>query len=209
MPVTLMGLSPSELFPRDEAVAPLDARSPHVVGCPPVSDSSPPPVDSPGGRVRRCVLVMASGRSVSDCSTPGSDTSPESVGRHAGGPAPRPRCSPGVPASSGSRADRSSGAASSALLPWAFLSSSFPRPQAGLGSSTRRPSGVSIISAAAPPPLGGWATLTRSGTSSLFSRVWNSNRPWLMVSPRVPSHVTALREPSSGRSGLLPEPREK
>jgi hypothetical protein len=46
---------------------------------------------------------------------------------------------------------------------------------------------------------------------NLISLLGSTKPPqlWLMVSPRVPSHVTALRGPSSSWLGLLQEPLEK
>jgi hypothetical protein len=52
------------------------------------------------------------------------------------------------------------------------------------------------------------STLLRFRTSSDHSWVRRTDRPWLIVSPRVPSRVAALRAPSSGLPRLLPEPLE-
>jgi hypothetical protein len=94
-------------------------------------------------------------------SAPGPGTSPESVDHTAVLPAARPRCSHGLPASPGPSARRVWAPASRRLLPWACRSATLPRLQAAATSSLRVPYGVSIDSAAAPPPLGGGATLMR------------------------------------------------
>jgi hypothetical protein len=95
MPVTPMGLTPSEPFPPGEAVAPLDARNLHDVSDLPVSASTKQPTRAFRGTTRTakpsfhrsCKIAASSSRH---------GTSPESVVRRAGVSRTGTRCSPGV-----------------------------------------------------------------------------------------------------------------
>lgn len=116
-----MGFDPSELFPPDEAVSPLDDRNPHAVATqPPPRRPSPwPIVAAPAQRVG--VPRREPPRPQSHLSTSGPGTSPESVARSPGLTNNRTRCSLGVPSSPGPRTVRTGdiGPKAAFLLPWA------------------------------------------------------------------------------------------
>jgi len=189
MPLALLGFVPSRVFPSQ--------RSRHV------SRRSQPSC--------RFVVVRRSARRRS---TSGPGSSCESVSRCRGLTFHRARSSPGLPVlfrvllyPCGADARR--------LLrarrppPLDFLVFTCHQPQADDASWPRRSFGVLLAQVADPAVLTTGSTLLRFVTSSPFSKVWDCAWPWLIVSPRVPSHVTALREPSSGLLQLLPEPLEK
>jgi hypothetical protein len=189
MPLALLGLLPSRVFPSQ--------RSRHV------SRRSQPSC--------RFNVVRRSARRRP---TSGPGSSCESVSRCRGLTLHRARSSPGLcllfrallyPCGAGARR----------LLrtrlppPVDFLALTCHQPQADDASCARRSFGVLLAQVADPVVLTTGPTLLRFVTSSPFSKVWDCAWPWLIVSPQVPSHVTALREPSSGLLQLLPEPLEK
>lgn len=104
-----MGLSPPELFPHNEAVTPLDVRSPHDVGHPSRPDVDVAAVSKWSAATRHTVGPQSpsdSERRLASrvCHLAGVRSFRTGIRRTKG------RCSPGVLASSGSHAARSWGA---------------------------------------------------------------------------------------------------
>jgi hypothetical protein len=108
------------------------------------------------------------------------------------------RCSPGVVVLFRVLRARPGVSASTGSPPMDFVGPPSQSLRKASGCSSRRPSGVSLGLAADAPPLDRASTLLRFPTSSSISQVRGHHHPWLMISPRAPSRVTALRKPSSG-----------
>jgi len=96
MPVALMGFDPFRAFPSHEAVAPLDARSPHAVVVSPCRAAPPDLTDSFPTRVRVGISGLSAQRvrRVDRLQGLAPRESPLRVGAVL--PAPAARCSPGV-----------------------------------------------------------------------------------------------------------------
>lgn len=134
----------------------------------------------------------------------GPHTSLESVAVEPGCPVSSARCSPGVLASSGPYACQS----------WSFVSER-PPPMSFFASTSPHPEGCDFVAAPALRSLnrpGCGLAGSRPRTCPLEVRnlvlplrCLEVRRSWLMYSPPTPSHVTALCESNSDRSGLLPE----
>lgn len=199
MPLALMGFSPPELFPSNEVVTPLGARSLLDVV---VRDAHRPAPGRP--RAPTAVAARAGIRAGADARlgrpSSRSGTSSKSVVRLAGFNRSGTRCSPGVLVLSRVSCRPTLGRMlPSILLPWACCSCAFPLPSEERGGLARSPALRSLAQVeGGPPALACGATLMRFVTSSPFSPVRTHPRPWLMCSPRGPSHVTALWQPLFG-----------